>query len=301
MSCSILLNCKENVLDHLSFDVMYMNWLTSPNRTHIIKIISSSSHNYSGTLKKKKQILGTVTWFCFAHQYYSGNQGHVIGCNVDGAPGDCLRWYSSLQFLSVYLYFQGCWLYLSFAIFLVSHTKATYCCQCSVLSMRVKNLSSLKRSDCINLFLIIINRAFREERQLSQLGVGVGCRSRCDKEQGSWLLLFCLQDPIGVLILISPWDQWSGRKQRYRVVKVKITTSSLFWGGMLLFSFLEFCWILFFEYSLDILHSKIDSVLCKLQTEKVLYKSTLYSRYEKSEKNPLSTLVRNGGTLINGR
>lgn len=63
MSCSILLNCKENILNYLSFDVIYINWLTSSNPSHIIQIISSS-YNYAGTIKKGKLLVGVV-WLSF--------------------------------------------------------------------------------------------------------------------------------------------------------------------------------------------------------------------------------------------
>lgn len=90
MSSSILLNCKENVSDHLGFDVMYMDWLTSPTPSHISKIISSSSHNYSGTLKKKKESRFLVQWvdLVLHISIYPGNQGRVISCSVDSTSCD---------------------------------------------------------------------------------------------------------------------------------------------------------------------------------------------------------------------
>lgn len=91
MSSSILLNCKENVSDPLSFDVMYMAWLTSPTPSHINKIISNSPDNYSGTLKKKKGRF-LVQWLDLVLHIsiYPGNQGHVISCSVDSVSCDVI-------------------------------------------------------------------------------------------------------------------------------------------------------------------------------------------------------------------
>lgn len=92
MSSSILLNCKENVSDHLGFDVMYIDWLTSPTPSQISKIISSSSHNYSGTLKKKKESRFLVQWvdLVLHISIYPGIQGRVISCSVDSASCDVI-------------------------------------------------------------------------------------------------------------------------------------------------------------------------------------------------------------------
>lgn len=179
MSSSILLNCKENVSDHLSFDVMYMAWLTSPTPSHLNKIIANSPDNYLGTLKKKKkskQIIGAVTWFSFAHQYLSWESGTchqlwrgqcLVRCDWFPATFHWVGALLVLQFLSLYTspFKVADFLFLLW-FFLVSHTKVAYsCCQCSVLSAKsIKSLSHFRKSDCTSLFLMTINRDLREAR-----------------------------------------------------------------------------------------------------------------------------------------
>ena len=210
MSCSFLLNCRENVLDHLRLDVVYVDWLTSSNPSHIIQIISSS-HNYSGTLKKKKSKF-SVQWLdcVLGIRVHPGSQGPLIGCNVDSTSADvfgflaALNWVGAFPPSSFFLCTPLLARLLSLSFWCPIQGLPTVVARALFFLLRgLKNLSCLKRSNFISLFVMITNTALREERRSrGPSGGGVGYRSQGDKEWGSWLL--------SVWILPSVFKTWLG-------------------------------------------------------------------------------------------
>lgn len=69
MSCSILLNCRENRLNNLGLDVMYIDWLTRSNPRHIINITSGS---FSSSLS-----WSLCVWTLFLPGMCPGDGGNV--------------------------------------------------------------------------------------------------------------------------------------------------------------------------------------------------------------------------------
>lgn len=231
---------------------MCVDWLTGPNLSCIIKFISSSSQNYSGTLNTT-----TNSWLQWLNlvlhiSICPGNRGHFNGWMWmaprwrDGFPAASQGFGLLLpSSLSAHLCFQVCRPFPSFVICVPYKGDLRWLALLSVFCARtVKTLSNHT-----HLFLMTTYRAVREERQTGGPSwYGVGYRTSVTRngvpalwEHGYCPFLFRTLSSI----LISPWGKWSGRLRRCWVVKVKITSSLFFGGEGLLFSFFEFCWILF--------------------------------------------------------
>lgn len=172
MSCSILLNCKENLLNNLSFDVIYTKWLTSSNPSHIIKIISSS-YNYSGNIKEKGNSWLVLFELYLQTDFYLGDREHFISCKMEGT----VEWSDWLLTTAYWIRvlpmfrFPFCtpvvniagFQFPSFMILLCAIQGYPLLFASVLFLLRVKSLSCLKRGNCIHLFIKIINSALKED------------------------------------------------------------------------------------------------------------------------------------------
>lgn len=146
---------------------MYVDWLSSSNPSHIIKVIPSS-HNYSGTLGKANAWLQLIDLVLHIGTC-PGRRGHFHGLCCGGSLCHMI---GSWPLVGGVLTFPSCFctplvsrgpasVFLLLLVFFICSANVTYDCyllpHVTFSGKRVKNLSCLKRSNHTHLFVMMIN------------------------------------------------------------------------------------------------------------------------------------------------